>query len=146
MKKSTQHKLMAGFIIFSFSFSSLAFFFTSSAQPEEFKPLENFVIDGELDARTESVYVQNGFTSLKFFYNETDLADYIDQMPEITRTNTGQIQLIVQKIPSKETFLVINNRNNQEELRNVTKSGIFSSLCRLLTIIPVECGLFNRTI
>ena len=136
---------MVTFIIFTFSFSSLAFFFTSSAPVEESRPLENFVIDGELDAKTESVYVQNGFTSLKFFYNDTNLIDYVNQLPELTMTNTNQVQLIVQKIPDKETFVSINNYNNQEELRNITRSGIFSSLCRLLTITPVECGLFNRT-
>lgn len=136
---------MVAFIIFTFSFSSLAFFFTSSVPVEEFRPLENFVIDGELDAKTESVYVQNGFTSLKFFYNDTNLIDYVNQLPELTMTNTNQVQLIVQKIPGKETFLVINNRNNQEELRNITRSSIFLSLCRLLTITPVECGLLNRT-
>lgn len=136
---------MVTFIIFTFSFSSLAFFFTSSAPAEEFKPLENFVIDGELDAKTESVYVQNGFTSLKFFYNDTDLIDYVNQLPELTMTNTNQVQLIVQKIPDTETFVSIKNYNNQEELRNITRSGIFLSLCRLLTITPVECGLLNRT-
>ncbi|MBI2075639.1 MAG: hypothetical protein HYT72_00130 [Candidatus Aenigmarchaeota archaeon] len=145
MRKSTQQKIMVAFIIFTFSFSSLAFFFTSSVPVEEFRPLENFVIDGELDAKTESVYVQNGFTSLKFFYNDTNLIDYVNQLPELTMTNTNQVQLIVQKIPGKETFLVINNRNNQEELRNITRSSIFLSLCRLLTITPVECGLLNRT-
>ncbi len=143
MKKTTKQKIMVAFIILTFSFSSLAFFFQPADETGKINTLESFVVEGRLDERTESVYVQNGFTSMKFFYSDSALLEYVSQLPEITSTNLGQMQLIAQKIPDNETYATITSNSGSEEIRNVTREALLSSLCRLLTITPLECGLGN---
>lgn len=150
MKQSTKKKLFAVFIIFTFGMSSLAFvatIFTGGGLPqqEEFKPLESFVVDGPLDSRIESTYVRAGFTSLRFYHDNDAFLGFVEQLPYVTRTNTEQQQLIVQKIPANETYIEIITVNAVEELRNVTRENILVSLCRLLTVTPLECVALNLT-
>lgn len=148
MKNDTKKKLFAVFIAFIFLMSSIAFvttLFTGGgiAQQQEFKPLESFVVEGPLDQRTESTYVQGGFTSLKFYYSNDALLGFVEQLPGITATNTGQQQMIVQKIPANETYMSIVSLTASEEIRNLTKPNIVETLCRVLTVKPLECIKLN---
>jgi len=150
MKQSTKKKLFAVFIIFIFGMSSLAFvatIFTGGGLPQqqEFKPLESFVVEGPLDARTENRYVQSGFTSLRFYYDNDAFLGFVEQLPAMTATNTGQQQLIVQKILANETYIEIITVNAAEDVRNVTQENILAALCRLLTVTPLECVALNLT-
>lgn len=144
MRAPTKKKLFAGFIILTFVMSSIAFvssIFTGGGLPQqqEFKPLESFVVESKIDTKIENVYLQGGFTSLRFYYSNDKLLSFVEQLPYITRTNTDQQQLIVQKIPANETYVEIVNANADEEIRNVSKENIVTSLCRLLTVTPLEC-------
>jgi len=124
-----------------FFMSTIAYVITSAINPpEEKEELKEFVIEGELDPATEDEYLRGGFTSMKFYYSNQDLIFYVDNLPDYLKTNRNQPQLIVQKIPSNETFAVITGPYGEEELRNVTQNSIFNALCDILLDTPVECG------
>lgn len=148
MKKSTANKIIVVFIIFIFFSSSFAFFIigfggSASTQQNQFTPLENFIVDGELDSFTESVYFQNGFTILKFYYSDQSLISYADQLPNLFQTNNGQTQLIVQKIPSEKNEVHISSLNGEETIENPTEPTLFDALCKIVLLMPIECGIQN---
>lgn len=141
MKKITKQRIGVFLVASIFVMSSIAYVITTAIQPEE-KPteLKNFVIEGELDTATENTYLGKGFTSMKFYYYNSELISYIDQLPNYLKANGNQFQLIVQKIPSNETFAVIKGPYGEEELRNLTQDSIFDALCNILLVTPPECG------
>jgi hypothetical protein len=141
MKKVTKQRIGVLFVASIFFMSSIAYVITTAIQPEE-KPeeLEKFVIEGKLDPEIENEYLGRGFTSMKFYYSDSDLISYVEQLPDYLRTSRNQIQLIVQKIPNNETFVEIVGPYGEEELRNVTQDSIFKALCSILLATPVECG------
>lgn len=150
MRQDTKKKIFAGFIIFTFVMSSLAFvitIFTGGGLPHqpEIKQLDSFVVDGQIDSRLEDQYVRSGFTSFKFYYDNPAFLGFVEQLPVMTATNTGQQQLIVQKIPANETYISISALNGYEEIRNLTTVDILAALCRLLTVPPLECATLNFT-
>ena len=142
MKKIMKQRIGVLVVASIFFMSTIAYVITSSFQPteEEKQELEKFVIEGELDPETETEYLRRGFTSMKFYYSNDDLIFYVDNLPDYLRTSWDQIQLIVQKIPSNETFAMVSGPYGEEELRNVTRDSIFNSLCNILLSTPVECG------
>jgi hypothetical protein len=141
MKKITKQRIGVFLVASIFVMSSIAYVITTAIQPEE-KPteLKNFVIDGELDITTENAYLGKGFTSMKFYYFDSELITYVEQLPDYMKNNRNQIQLIIQKIPSNETFAVIKGPYGEEELRNLTQDSIFDTLCNILLVTPPECG------
>ena len=140
-KKITKQRIGVLLVASIFFMSSIAYMITTAVQPEEKpKELEKFIIEGELEPETENEYLRRGFTSMKFYYSDSDLISYVEQLPDYLRTSRDQIQLIVQKIPSNETFIVIAGPYGEEELRNVTQDSIFNALCNVLLVTPVECG------
>jgi len=141
MKKVTKQRIGVLLVAFIFFMSSIAYVITTAIQPEEKpKELEKVVIEGELDPEIENEYLGRGFTSMKFYYSDSDLISYVEQLPDYLRTSRNQIQLIVQKISSNETFVEIAGPYGEEELRNVTQDSIFNALCSVLLVTPVECG------
>lgn len=151
MKKSTKKTLMALGIIFIFGMSSIAFVFSGfTQQQEQLKPLDSFVVDGEIDQPLESAYIQNGVTFLKFYYNgsvDSRIASFVDQAPELFTTSAGQLQLIVLKIESPSTYARILNVNGAVDLAEITVDGLYDSLCTALLAPPPECviGKINST-
>ncbi len=147
MRQPTKQKLIVVFIVLTFGMSTLAYIITSFTggvpAQTEFKPLENFVVDGAINDVTENAYVQAGFTSMRFYYNTDALLSFIEQLPYMTRTNTDQQQLIVQKIPANETYVSIITANDAEEIRNVSRERIFTKLCEILTVTPLDCIALN---
>ncbi|MFA4819513.1 MAG: hypothetical protein WC613_00980 [Candidatus Aenigmatarchaeota archaeon] len=148
MRKSTQKTLMALSIILIFALSSIAFVFsgfqTNQNTNTELKPLESFVVDGEINQNLENTYVQNGFTFLKFYYNEStdsDIVNMISSVPESFTTPTGQQQVIVIKIISQETYAKILNINGENLVYNITTDKIFDALCLNLMVMPTECTI-----
>ncbi|MFH0948873.1 MAG: hypothetical protein V1802_00110 [Candidatus Aenigmatarchaeota archaeon] len=148
MKKSTKQKIIVLFIVLVFSMSSLAYIISSvtgygNENQNKIKPLDEFVIDGEIDKAVEDQYIQNGFTFLKFYYAEADpmFMTYIESLPDMTAISSGQKQLFVQKIESVNNTIVISNMNGENELTNITQSAVFESLCETLVMPPIECGL-----
>jgi len=147
MKKSTQKTLMAISIILIFALSSIAFVFSgfqSGQSTNNLKPLENFVVDGEINQNLENTYVKNGFTFLKFYYNEStdsNILNMINNVPESFSTPSGQQQVIVIKIISQETYAKILNINGENEVFNITTDKIFDALCENLIVIPTECAI-----
>ncbi len=148
MRKSTQKTLMALSIILIFALSSIAFVFSgfqgSQTTNTDLKPLENFVVDGEINQNLENTYVQNGFTFLKFYYNEsTDsgIVNMISSVPESFTTPSGQQQVIVIKIISQETYAKILNINGENDIFNITTDKIFDALCSNLIVMPTECAI-----
>ncbi len=148
MKKETKKKMMILFIILTFSLSSVAFFVTGftgfSTQEKEFKPLESYVVEGQLDENTENVYVRNGFTIVRYYY--TGKPDfYIEQLPQNFRTNFGRVQIILENIPSAENKIDIISTNVYDTLTDLSQEAVFGKLCGALMFTPVECGLANVT-
>jgi len=148
MRKSTKKAIMALAIVLVFGMSTIAYVVTSVSNPvqqeEELQLLESYVIDYELNYRTESEYILNGFTIFKFYYADqadTSILSYIDQLPNIFKTDNNQIQLIVQKLPANTTYANIVNYYVIEEIVNLTEENIFDSLCDSLLSSPLECGL-----
>ena len=150
MRKETQQKIMVAFIVGTFVLSSIAFVTTGlfagsdSQQNEEFKPLDTFVVEGELDSSMEYEYLRRGYTTLKFYSGSPPA--FIDQLPDATRTGSGQVQLIVQKIISNEVYAIILGPYGEKKLDSLDENGIFAGLCGSLLVTPIECGLANPTV
>ncbi len=138
---------MALFVLFIMAASSLAYVFSNFSSPQtEVKPLVNFVVSGEIDPRTEDMYIQNGFTFLKFYYNnETDpaLINYMNQIPATFTTATGQQQIILQKLEGLVTYMQIKNMNIQTDFYNLTQDTVFLELCNNAVVLPTECALLS---
>ncbi len=147
MKKATKQKLVVLVIGIMFLSSSIAFIVNSAfTQPQQQiqQPLTSFVIDGDIDPAVENIYVQNGFTFLKYYYNSQDINTtiFIESLPQATTTNDNQIQLYVVKIPAEKEQIQISNFYGSEYLENITRDGIRKALCEKLVSTPAECGLF----
>lgn len=139
---------MAISIILIFALSSIAFVFSGFQSGQNtntnLKPLENFVVDGEINQNLENTYIQNGFTFLKFYYNEstdTNIVNMINNIPESFTTPSGQQQVIVIKIISQETYAKILNINGENDVFNITSDKIFDALCLNLMVMPTECTI-----
>jgi hypothetical protein len=155
MKKHTKQYLIVLFIILIFGMSTIAFVttgFLGGTGGNQFKPLASPIVEGELDPIYENTYIQKGFTWLKFYYTDADprFLAFIDSLPEAYATNTGQTQMIVQKInkdyAGKQQYVVVSSQQGVDEIENPDKMKIVNSLCALLTFIPAECGfVFNIT-
>ncbi len=149
MKKSTKKLVFLIFILITFTLSSIAFVVVNIAggqqQQEQLKPLESFVIEGDIDPRLESAYLSNGFTFLKYYYKEKDdaLEQYINLLPDLTITNFNQKQLYVQKIQGNSNRINIRGPYGDKILTsaNMTESNIFQTLCNTLLFAPPECAL-----
>lgn len=141
MRRETKKRLMVLAIVITFTFSSIAFIvtgITGSVTQQEYKPLASPVVDGEVDPYTESVYIQNGYTFLKFYYSNT-VPSYINDLPSAMTTANGETQLIVVKIQSTDDFVSISNLNGAVEVKNATQENIVDTLCRYLMVTPIEC-------
>ncbi len=144
MKKATKQKLMVLFIVIIFSMSSIAYIINNftNQKTNEF----SFIMDKELEPQTEYELIQNGFTSLKFFYsNDTDksIIDYVNSLQERFKTNDGYIQIILQKIKSNSTYIIVSSLNGEKVIENLTQENVFSSLCDIVIVTPVECLISN---
>ena len=141
MKKITKQRIGVLIVASIFLMSTIAYVLTSTLNPQaENKELENFVIEGELDPAIENEYLRNGFTSMRFYYSDNDFIFFLDNLPKYMKTGRNQVQLIVQKIESNETYAVITGPYGEEEIRNVTQDNLFNALCDILLDTPVECG------
>ncbi len=151
MKKSAQKTLMALSIVFIFGLSSIAFVFSGfGGQQQEPKPLDSFVVNGEIDPRLEDAYIRGGFTFLKFYYDETTdhtIASFVNEAPGYFTTPSGQKQLIVVKINSAQNYARIVNINGENDVFNLTDDKLFEALCNQLVAPPTECtiDLLNLT-
>ncbi len=147
MRKVTIQRLMAIVIVLIFGASTIAFVansFTNNNQNTQIKPLEYFVIEGDVEQQTEALYLNNGFTFLKLYTNDKDLKDFAAMLPNQFQTSSGQTQLIVQKYESNDTYAKIINAQTTEELtENLTKQSIEKTLCSSLLVTPLECALRN---
>jgi hypothetical protein len=146
MRKATQQRLMALFVLIIMAASSLAYVFSGFEQKEEVKPLASFVVNGEVSPAVENMYIQNGFTFLRFYYNnETDplLINFMNQVPDTFTTTAGQKQVIVQKLEGNETYMQIKNMNLQTDFFNLTQDVVFRELCNNVVVLPTECALLS---
>lgn len=137
---------MALGIIFIFGMSSIAFVFSgfggNTNQQNGLKPLDRYVVDGEIDQRLEDAYIQGGFTFLKFYYNssaDSRLVSFVEQAPELFTTSSGQVQLIVLKIASPTTYGRVININVAADIPEINRDTLFDSLCSALLSPPAEC-------
>ncbi|MFC2143467.1 hypothetical protein ACFLQN_03640 [Candidatus Aenigmatarchaeota archaeon] len=150
MKKTTQSKLMVLFVVLIFGMSTIAYVFMSatnfgSQESEQTELLEEYIIEGDIDPNIESQYVQNGYTFLKYYYNEGTYFNYLESLPTLFQTNTGQMQLFIVKIPDEREFISINNLNGIQEIEELSEMTIFAELCGNLLSVPAECILTNFT-
>lgn len=148
MRKSTQKTLMALSIIFIFGLSSAAFvisgFGGNFGDQDNIKPLDTFMVEGEIDPRLEDAYIRGGFTFLKFYYNEStdrNVISFIEEAPNFFTTPSGQKQLIVIKINSADNYAKIININGENNVNNLTIDGLFDALCGQLVAPPTECTI-----
>jgi hypothetical protein len=142
MKKITKQRIGVLLVasIFFMSIISYAIMNVLNPEEEEKEELKEFVIEGELDPETENEYLGRGFTLMKFYYSDSDMIFYVDSLPAYLKTNRNQVQLIVEKIESNETYALITGPYGEEEVKNVTQTSIFNALCDILLFIPLECG------
>lgn len=143
MRREAKKRIMAFAIVLTFTLSSIAFVvtgLTGSAAEREFKPLQGYVFDGEIDPYTESVYVQNGFTFLKYYY-VSQAPDYLNDMPDSFSTSAGQVQMFVVRIKGAEDYATVSNINGLKDIRNISLQNIAEELCDALVVLPPECSL-----
>ncbi len=151
MKRSTKKMIFVIFILITFIMSSIAFVVINlggglgNQQQAEIKPLETFIVEGDIDPRLEQAYLQGGFTFLKYYRSEKneDVDRYLDTLPDLTITTSNQKQLFVQKINSSDTKMIIRGPYGETLLTtgNITRNSIFETLCRTLLVTPIECVL-----
>lgn len=134
-------------IIIIFSMSSVAYVITSFSQPvTNEKTIDSYVIEGELDPDLELLALQNRFTLVKYYYSSNELMSYIENIPDNFKTNVGQIQAIVEKIPTNGTsYIYMIGPYNDIEIEELTEDNIYNALCDILASPPLECGLRNLT-
>ena len=149
MKKATKRMLVAIVIILIFGLSSVAFVVggitgghLGGGQQDELQPLTEFVVNGEIDPRLESAYIQGGFTVLKLFYTQA-IPAYTQQLPSMFVTNDNQIQLIVENIPSDREYATILNANGVVDLNNTSEESVYDALCSNVLFPPAECVLIS---
>lgn len=145
MKKSTKKTIMALSIVLVFGMSSIAYVvvsFTGGPVQSEFKPLDNFVVDGELEPTTAYQYYSWGYTFLKFYYTD-DIPDFINSLPDMFMTSDSRVQLIVEKIPANDTYINIMNFNSEETVYNLTEEAVYEALCNTLLVTPIDCLDFD---
>ena len=146
MKKQTKQKIIVIFIVTIFLLSPIYFFASgnfgnSNNQPTQ---LDDFVIEEELDFNTENYYISQGYTTLKFYSKEHP--SFLDTLPDVTSIYAGQTeikQLIVQKIVSNETKVIVIGPYGENTIENITQENIFKTLCETLSVSPLECGIYN---
>ncbi len=148
MKKSTKKIIISIVIILVLGMSSIAFVATgllgNTQQQQQSQQLTSPIVKGEVDAATETAYIQNGFTWVKYYYTEKDpsFTFFIESLPQAYPTASGQPQIIVQELNeqySNETnYVTITSLAGQESF-SADPTKIVSSLCNLLTITPFEC-------
>ena len=150
MKKQTKQRIAALFIVIIFGMSSVAFvfgFLSGTPQQDEIKPLENFIVEGQVDPRVEDAYYKGGFSWMKFYYTDKNnlLYQSVDQFPDIFKAPNGQKQLIIQKLESNESYVYVYSVNGQEELTNLTEEKLIESVCRVVVLPPPDCLFLNQT-
>ena len=146
MKKQTRQRLMAISVLLILSMSSIAYVFYDliGTQTQQIKPLTGYVVDGEIDQQLEATYVQNGWTFLKVYYNDTidtALTTFLNQAPQTFTTSQGQTQLVVQKLTSAKNYAVMSNLNGENTIYNMTIDDLYTGLCSNLMALPTECAL-----
>jgi hypothetical protein len=71
-------------------------------------------------------------------------------LPSALTTPAGQTQIFLQKINStyaNETdYVIITSSAGSDSFSDLSESKVVASLCNLLTLTPVECGLQNLLI
>ena len=148
MKKSAQQKIVVLFIILIFGMSSIAYVINSVQNTEQQSIPSSLILDRELTPQEEAQFIQNGFTSFKFYYTNStsqDLINYVNSLQETFKTDQGQVQVILQHISSDKTQIYLVSNRDEETIDNLTQQNIFASLCKTVTIAPFECMLKNLT-
>ena len=154
MKKDTKKRLAALIVILIFGMSSLAFIITGISgqnnQPSDTKlqdDLQDYIVEYELDSATRQQIISAGFTLVTYYYTEEKII--VDLYPTKYALNTGQPQIIVEKVKSDKDSMTISSSQNTETLENLEDQSIFSVLCKTLIVTPLDCvfiqGLENNT-
>lgn len=141
MNKQRKQTLMALFIVLIFGMSSFAFVINFVTPETTVTLLDKFVVDGDVRQDLEYQYIQSGYTFLRYYYTD-NVPEYVNQLPDIFITNTGQKQLYVLKIADNYTYISVRSANG-EITANATEEDIFNSLCSMLLVTPSECGLMS---
>lgn len=147
MKPEDKKKWFALFILITFGLSTIAFVITGltgssnffSQQQEQFKPLDKYVLDEDVDPTTENEYLKRGYTLLKFYYADTAPL-YLEALPESLLADS-QIQLVVVRIKDENNYARIINFQNNKEITNLTEENMINELCSSLIVTPIECAL-----
>jgi hypothetical protein len=150
MKEDNKKKAMGAFIVITFGLSSFAFIFTGfggggAIQNEGTEPLTSFVVNEKLSRDTEVLYINNGYTIMQYFYTENSDDIFIDSLPDTMTTLDGQRQLIIEKISSTDTRVVIESAVDRVVINEVDQLSIFNGLCQTLVVRPSTCLLQNLT-
>lgn len=140
-------RLFALFIIGTFLLSTIAFVFVGiggrgqQQEQQKVKPLESYILEGDIDSATEAEYVSRGYTFLKYYHNET-VPLFLDGLPSAMMAG-NDMQLFVVKIRDTMNYARIVNAQNDVDLKNLTEENIINELCTRLIMTPLECSLRN---
>src|SRR3989344_4941178 len=157
MKKDTKKRLGALIVILIFGMSSLAFIIigiggqgsgSNTNNNEQLQDdLQDYIVEYELDSATRQQIISGGFTLVTYYYTEEKII--VDLYPTKYALNTGQPQIIVEKVKSDKDSMTISSSQNTETLENLEDQSIFSVLCKTLIVTPLDCvfiqGLENNT-
>src|SRR3989344_5289494 len=157
MKKDTKKRLGALIVILIFGMSSLAFIIigiggqgsgSNTNNNEQLQDdLQDYIVEYELDSATRQQIISAGFTLVTYYYTEEKII--VDLYPKKYSLNTGQPQIIVEKIKSDKDSMTISSSQNTETIDNLTDENIFNVLCRTLSVTPLDCvlagGIGNNT-
>jgi hypothetical protein len=147
MKKDTKKRLAALAIILLFGMSSIAFVVigiggqgsTQSDNDQLQQDIQDYVVEQELDPTIRQQIISAGFTLITYYYTEPAVDVY--SLPQKYALNTGQPQIIVERIKSNQDSMTISSAQNTETIDNLTDSSILDVLCRTLIVTPLDCVL-----
>jgi len=146
MKKKNKQIIAALAMVLIFGFSSIAFVagsLTGVTQNSGAAQLTSFVIDGEVDAATQAAYMEAGYTFLKYYGAGSDVLaeNFINSLPSRLSTSDGQAQLFVINVQGDTQSVQIQSFSGFETANATDQNSVIESLCRLLTVTPIECSL-----
>ena len=141
MKKTTKNKIFTIVIGLLMLSSVVSYAFMSSSPAEETKQIV-WNYEQETDEDTELLYIRNGFTLVKIYYQKADpsFSPFVISVSQL-QDQIKPKQIIIEKIDSQEFSVKIKSGKGIEEISTQNMTSVFNSLCKILIAPPADCAL-----